>query len=474
MSSPIDPDAVLAQIPALAWPEVPPRTPWGLVRDRWPLLRAACEAAAVRIARAALGDADATPPPVAVAPSAPNLPAPLAAIAPSSAPAALLYGIASDEVIASIAKAFTEIYMVFGEGGKGSEELSHQWTGLLALIAGVHGEWDLVAMMTGGALPAAVAGDPVFRGNTILLARHLAVVARTRASKHADAAMNELREAIEHAAAESGSGSGSWFRIVVGLVGAQLYFARAAQVPDVPDAIRAWLAGAPLVHELDPLANQIAGGGDVRATIFERYLPELSDQRALAVAEQLLRTDARSAAIDSAAVYRFVARESLPDGWVDRVDPLVAELLGATVDLDRRAQSLLDLKTRARLFRAVSNIPLAVPANLAHALVAHDDSAAMMITGRGLLVGFEPGQIFGDDFRQLGRYLLAARKLDGTPADVDPAWCDFLARRSPRTSRVELSWRDLVLFQRVITHELGRAPLGEVGSALRAAITGRS
>jgi hypothetical protein len=218
----------------------------------------------------------------------------------------------------------------------------------------------------------------------------------------------------------------------------------------------------------------VAGGGDVRATIFERYLPELSDARALAAAEQLLRTDARSAAIDSAAVYRFVAREPLPDGWIDRVDPLVAELLGATVDRERRAASLADLKMRARLFRAVSNIPLAVPANLAHALIAQDGSAILMITGRGALAAFRPGQIFGDDFRQLGRYLWSARHARAAPAEVEPAWFDFLARRSPRTSRVELTWRDLLLYQRLITHELGGAALPEVGLALRAAITGRS
>jgi hypothetical protein len=42
----------------------------------------------------------------------------------------------------------------------------------------------------------------------------------------------------------------------------------------------------------------------------------------------------------------------------------------------------------------------------------------------------------------------------------DRWWFDFLACRSPRTSRLELTWRDRILSQRV-------------GDALRHAITGR-
>jgi hypothetical protein len=164
----------------------------------------------------------------------------------------------------------------------------------------------------------------------------------------------------------------------------------------------------------------------------------------------------------------------LPDGWPNRLDPIVAELLGAPIDPFSRQASLADLKMRARNFRAVSNIPLAVPANLAHALIANDEPAILMITGRGTLTAFRPREIFGDDFRLFGRYLLAAKKAKARPADVAPAWLDFLARRSPGTSRLELTWRDLLLYQRIITVDLGGEQLGATGPALRAAITSRA
>jgi hypothetical protein len=466
----IDVTALAASLPELEWPPLPPNVMWSQVRERWPLLRRSCEAAATRIARSALGLAQIT----IARPSEERATEPFALTL--GMPGAYAHFLASDQIVPRIAKAFAEIYMIFGEGARGTERESERWTGLLALIAGVFGEWDLVATMTGGGLPSAVTGDPLFRDRTILVARHFAVIARTRATRHATAAMGELRARIaETIAAPHDAGfTEHTLDLCVALCAARIYFERAARVPDVPEAIRAWLAGAPLVHVVDPLAAVIAEGGDVTTTVFERYLPELSDVAGHSMARRLLTGDARSSAIDSAAVLLYVAREPLPAGWASRLDPVIAELLGETVDREARRASLADLKVRARHFRAVSNIALAVPANLAHALIANDEPAILMITGRGTLATFRPREIFGDDFRQLGRYLFAAKKARASPDQVQPAWLDFLARRSPRTSRLELTWRDLVLYQRIITRDLGGEPAGAVGPALRAAITGRA
>ena len=470
----IDVAAVAALVPELEWPQLPPNVMWSQVRERWPLLRRSCEAAATRIARSALGLAQIT----MARPSEERATEPFALTL--GMPGAYAYFLASDQIVPRIAKAFAEIYMIFGEGARGTELESESWTGLLALIAGVFGEWDLVATMTGGALPSAVTGDPVFRDKTILVARHFAVIARTRATRHATAAMAELRARIAEAIETPGTNNtddrfdARTLDVCVALCAARIYFERAAQVPDVVEAVRAWLGGAPLVHVVDPLAATIAEGGDVTTTVFERYLPELSDAAGHAVARRLLTGDARSAAIDSAAVLLYVAREPLPAGWASRLDPLIAELLDVEVDPQARKTALADLKIRARHFRAVSNIPLAVPANLAHALIANDEPAILMITGRGTLATFRPREIFGDDFRQLGRYLFAAKKAKAVPDAVQLAWLDFLARRSPRTSRLELTWRDLVLYQRFITCDLGGEPPTAVGPALRAAITGRA
>jgi len=459
-TKPIAIEDVARLVPDIEWPTLPANVMWSQVRERWPLLRRSCEAAATRIARSALGLAA-----VVVERPTDDRSEPFV-LGTLGAPGVYAHMLASDQIVPRIAKAFAEIYMIFGEGARGTERDSERWAGLLALIAGVFGEWDLVATMTGGALPSAVRGDPVFRDQTILIARHFAVVARTRATRHAAAAMAELRERLGRSDAET-------YDACVALCAARIYFERAVQVPDVPEAIRAWLAGASLVHEVDPLAAEVAGGADVRTTVFERFLPELSEPRAHAAARRLLVGDARSATIDSAAVLLYISREELPPGWQSRVDPLVAELLGAEIDPKRKKASLDDLKVRARHFRAVSNIPLAVPANLVHALLANDEAAILMITGRGTLAAFRPREIFGDDFRLFGRYLLAAKKAHATPADVTPAWLDFLARRSPATSRLELTWRDLLLYQRIITVDLGRESPAAVGPALRAAITGQ-
>jgi hypothetical protein len=459
-------DEIAAVLPDIEWPQLPPNVMWSQVRERWPLLRQSCEAAAVRIAKSALGLAQ-----INIARAADDRPTEPFALT-LGVPAAHTYFLASDQIVPRIAKAFAEIYMIFGEGSRSESPVdSQRWAGLLALIAGVFGEWDLVATMTGGALPSSVTGNPEFHDKTLLVARHFAVVARTRKTKHAAAAMDELRRRIQTGGQGNEFGTAT-FEVCVALTAARIYFERAVQAPNLVEAVRGWLAGDALVHE-EPVVS-IADGGDPRTTIFERFLPELSDAREHITARRLLEGDGKSAAVDSAAVLLYVAREPLPDGWPNRLDPIVAELLGAPIDPFSRQASLADLKMRARNFRAVSNIPLAVPANLAHALIANDEPAILMITGRGTLTAFRPREIFGDDFRLFGRYLLAAKKAKARPADVAPAWLDFLARRSPGTSRLELTWRDLLLYQRIITVDLGGEQLGATGPALRAAITSRA
>ncbi|CAN5406868.1 hypothetical protein BH11MYX1_BH11MYX1_57420 [soil metagenome] len=451
-------DALTATLEARPWPAVPPLTPWSQVRERWPVLRASCEAAATHVARTALG-----------------LPAP---------PSVTVTGyLATEDLVARITKAHAEIYMVFGPGRHpdGSERASARWTAMMALLVGVHGEWDLVASMTGGALPTTVSRDLALRDNYTLLVRHLAVVARTRATKYAATTMRDLRARIVRALADTNpeAAEDAAFDVRFALVAARIYFERAVQVHDVGEAVREWLAGAELLHEPASRVREVADGADVRATIFERFLPELSDTHAIASAQRVLEIGVApfgstflGTSGDSAAVFLHVAAEPKPAGWESRVDPLVAAYLGGLVDPRRQARSLALLKPRARLFRAVSNAALAVPANLAHALLARDDSAVLVMTGGGSLAPFAPGRIFGDDVSQLGRYLLAARKTNAAPAVVMPAWLDFLACRSPATSRIDLSWRVLLLFQSIITTELGGQPDAATGDALRMAITG--
>src|SRR5262249_51205378 len=87
---------------------------------------------------------------------------------------------------------------------------------------------------------------------------------------------------------------------------------------------------------------------------------------------------------------------------------------------------------------------------------------------------FKPGKFFKDDGRKLARYLACAMKYGGTAEDVEPAWFDFLSRRSPATTpRIEagdLHWKDLLAVQVAITYQIGKQPRGGAGLALRRAI----
>jgi hypothetical protein len=71
---------------------------------------------------------------------------------------------------------------------------------------------------------------------------------------------------------------------------------------------------------------------------------------------------------------------------------------------------------------------------------------------------------------------ICARHAIGLPAEaIESAWFDFLARRSPATTPLleggELRWKHLLAIQSAITRRLGKADRGEVGPALRRAIT---
>jgi hypothetical protein len=175
------------------------------------------------------------------------------------------------------------------------------------------------------------------------------------------------------------------------------------------------------------------------------------------------------AGLDDLAIRAFVARRPLFPRWELAIDPGIAGWLGAESTraieqrfLDQRLLHHGGMLSHVRGFE-----------DIAMALAVGNHEAVIRSTGRDM-TAFKPGRFFKDDGRKLLRYIATAIAQGGTVADVEPAWVDFLARRSPATTpRIEagpLRWAHLLSIQAAITHVLGKGPRGEAGAALRRAI----
>ncbi len=345
--------------------------------------------------------------------------------------------------------------------------------GVIALLAAHEQAWDIVAAATGGAmLPTRIQRKKTFPDSVGGLARHLAAAARARLpAANVLAAMTDLREQL---GADRIDG-----RIAV--IAARVFVRDLACASDIVDATKRWLAGEALAIEAAPTPRAVADGEDARVMIFERYQPELSDDAAIdrdlraalpATSEPWSRdVETARRAFDEAVIRSFVARRPLPDGWDTAVDPIVAAWLGtpASPAITRRLGDLAVLAGRSMKLDRGWDEPV-------KALAFGKPDRVAALTGGGTLPAFAPGKFFKDDGRKLLRYLAAAILAGADAADVEPAWLDFLARRSPATTpmleRAQLRWWHLLAIQSAITHDLGKAPRETTGRALQRIVTG--
>jgi hypothetical protein len=352
------------------------------------------------------------------------------------------------------------------------EFVSPNWLGFMALCSAYLGDWDLVARCTGGKMLGTTVKTKTFNLDARGLARHLAAAARSKlpAIKVA-AAMNAMRDQFMQGTLVPDARVAP---IAAGL------FVRDLVIPsdDVVAVTRRWLDGEEL--ELEPqtaTVRAVADGEDPRVVIFERYAAELGDDfgidrevGAVPAMDEWSRDVARERAdLDDLAIRAFVARRPLFSRWELTIDPGIAGWLGAepTRAIEQRFldQKLLHYGGQLAHVRGFEDIAMA--------LAVGNHEAVIRSTGRDM-TAFKPHRFFKDDGRKLLRYLATAIAQGGTVADVEPAWLDFLARRSPATTpRIEagpLRWKQLLSIQAAITHVLGKGPRGEAGAALRRAI----
>lgn len=383
----------------------------------------------------------------------------------------------------AVGQAYAQAFMLFGFGARGTAATSKHWKGMLGLLAAALGDHDLVALCTGGrALGVKVIASKAFGANTRGLARHLGTASRARLPpSHVEAAMAELR---------AGFAADSLVDPRVALVAAHVFLHRIAGVADVPAACRAWLAGESLELPEGPAIQAVADGDDARATIFERYAAELSDETAVAHAYEFLRRPSRERAQDAkpfihlweshAATLLFVARRPLPDDWEGCVDPVIAHWLGGQIPRASLAKRHREQAAHARRLTAEGGLAevswLGRTDAAVLGLLTGEAALVTAMTGGKPLTAFKPGKFFKDDFHKLVRYLAAGAAAQATRADVEPALLDFLSRRSPMTNGAlrggSLGWLHLLALASVVYGERGAAPPGEVGRALQRAVTG--
>ena len=342
--------------------------------------------------------------------------------------------------------------------------------GLLALVGTVARDWDAVAACTGKqSLGARVVIAKRFSGDAMGLARHLATAVRGQLpAKHVMAAMSEVRELMAAGAIDA--------RVAV--MAAQVFVRDIVASADAVAATRAWLAGEEIeIVESAAPARAVADGEDPRIKIFERYAGELGDDAAIDRGLALLEPadlepwhryhERERAPIEDAVIRAFMARRPLPDSWNALVDPVVACWLGA----EPRAQLSLEERLRdlARGRGLYTRVGRGDWSRAAEGLALGD-------VGRHEVLPFKPRRFFKDDTRKLLEYLAAAIHMRASVEDVEPAWLDFLARRSPETTpRIEndtFRWKHLLAVQSAITHRIGKQPREQVGAALQRIVTG--
>jgi hypothetical protein len=136
------------------------------------------------------------------------------------------------------------------------------WRGMLALIAGYYGDWDLVSQVTGGdALGTRVLPKKTFGANTKAFARHLATACARKlpADQLAVAMAEQHQRFIDGTSVPDGR---------VAAIAAHIYIRELAIVSDVSAATKSWLDGTFVLEAAAPAANAVADGEDARIKIF--------------------------------------------------------------------------------------------------------------------------------------------------------------------------------------------------------------
>jgi hypothetical protein len=258
------------------------------------------------------------------------------------------------------------------------------------------------------------------------------------------------------------------------LVAAHLYLHQIAPVDDVPAACRVWLETGVLPQ------HQSQSTDDVRIKVFEAHQQELADVGLLS----RLSTNLAAAAtfepptdsFTASAVKLFVAGWTLPDGWERAVEPDARAWLGGSstsAECELTRDKIAYRVRSAALSRRLA--PHHKRDSLIEALWLGQRPEVVALSGRKELAAFKPGKLFGGDARALVRYLAAAVEERARPADVADAWHAFLAGRPPftyDTGHDYIGWRHVAMLQSVITERLGGGSPADVGTQLRATITG--
>jgi hypothetical protein len=345
--------------------------------------------------------------------------------------------IARESILGVIASATEDRYL-----------LRESWAGVLALIAALEKDWDAVAACTGRrALGARVIVDKTFGGDITSLARHLATAARAQLpARQVLAAMHDLRAQLATGTFDDPRGA---------VLAARLFVTDIVAAPEPVSATRAWLAGEDIEIVDSRPVRAVADGEDPRVKIFERYAGELGDDAA--IDRELVRLapadgepwaryhHAEREPFEDAAIRAWMARRPMLADWEAFVDPTIA--------------CFLDVESRASISVAQRFL----------------DLAPRRFVSSGPPPPFKPGKFFKDDLRKLTQYLDTAVLVGASAGDVEPAWLDFLARRSPATTTVggqPLRWKSLLWLQSTITHQLGKLPREQTGAALRRIVTG--
>ena len=368
---------------------------------------------------------------------------------------------------------------------EGDDEEYEYGRGVCALLAAALADTELVATCTGKRLgskvqPAKQFGTAQHGVELRGLARHLATAAHAKLpARQVTTALVPLRD---------GFVAGTLRDPRVALVAAYVQLKHVAMLPadELREACRAWIEGRSLASFERSPSYGIADGHDPRVMIFEQFAESLANPaqhwmyaRDLEATTPAVETSDRSVfhpkATSNAAVYLYLARQSLAPGWSSRVDPYVARWLGADVSdasiQHRRLELLAEHREskRPRMLRFNVRVFKNTLVPAIAALHFEDLDALVAYTGGGKLTPFKPGMSFRDDWRKLLRYLGGAVvSKHATPSDVEPAWLDFLSRQ-----RTEWwFWSHLLAVQAVITVQIGHRDPVTVGRELQLVLTG--
>ena len=224
---------------------------------------------------------------------------------------------------------------------------------------------------------------------------------------------------------------------------------------------------------------------DARASVFERYLPVLSDAKEIEALKKhgLGEYDTTSRMVE-AWLFGFdelVARKleqperssfTLPNAWSIAAAALGKPVLRGHEMLRARLASFHKPREANTLARYRWSTQVA-----ALALAAGDTRLVLELTVGPKKEVFKPGKSFGDDARKALRYFARAIEAKATQADVTPAWLELLVARVPQDHDDTLAggawtWASLMCLAYAYFHLLGGAPEGEVAKLLRETLRG--